>query len=531
MCGGLDRALAMGYPPEPSRGFATPCPGSPGPKESPLRSQSNLRAPLGAAFCRGALAFLFMATVGCGSAMPVASTFPPLAQKWFDRASASYHKGDIEDAGVAVDNALRITPKREDARLLGARIALANLEYDRCIQLVEGLEKGEARGLRGRALWYSGELEKAADELELLLADPEERDPWARDIAKLARRGAGRTPFTISGGLLAAVEMPMVGHSALVVPLEVNGEPALGLVATNVSETTIDSSTGAEPSWISLRFGEKLEVKDVPALAQDLSGLSRMLNAPIKLLLGVNLLRHINPTMDFLGHQFVARSFEPPPPPNSTTVKLTYLRGGGMLMRSAIGAGRNAPPVSLLVDTSLAFPVALDDGGWKAAGISPSKLEPVSGAPGLKQGTLSFLHVGAYEIPQVPAVHSKNIADMEKVLDVDIDGLLGGGLIAAFRATLTDRGRTLWLEDMPNAGGGAPQDEAAPGGATEPGQPVGGLAPPQLAPPAIDGLGGLETPAEPAPNGSPIPRPGAQGGSVPPAPKSTVPSGANSRAQ
>src|SRR5690349_4043252 len=120
--------------------------------------------------------------------MNAASTdaaWPPLAKKWFDRAQASYRAGDIEDADYSINN------------------ALAELEYDRAIELLRGLTSSEARALRGRALWYSGHLEAAADELEQLNADPDVRDTWAVEVAKLARLGSGRKPFEIEGALLA----------------------------------------------------------------------------------------------------------------------------------------------------------------------------------------------------------------------------------------------------------------------------------------------------------------------------------------
>src|SRR5690606_19725670 len=99
------------------------------------------------------------------------------------------------------------------------------------------------------------------------------KDPWARDVAKLARRGHGRHPFSIDG-VVAAVEMPGGGGPALVVPCELDGERILALVATNFGEMMIDSSTRKEPAWVNLRFGERFEVKDVPALTHDLSGIS-----------------------------------------------------------------------------------------------------------------------------------------------------------------------------------------------------------------------------------------------------------------
>ncbi len=70
----------------------------------------------------------------------------------------------------------------------------------------------------GRALWYSGKVDEAADELEQLLADPEVHDPWAEQVAKIARRGSGRHPFTMSGSLLAVTEMPNAGQQCVACP-------------------------------------------------------------------------------------------------------------------------------------------------------------------------------------------------------------------------------------------------------------------------------------------------------------------------
>ncbi len=261
---------------------------------------------------------LVLSLTACGGVGPGEASWPPMAKKWFDRADASYQRVDIDDAEQAVDNALRIDPHRTEIRVLAARVALARLDYDRAIQLLRGLNSADARSIRGRALWYSGKLDAAADELEALLSDPDVHDPWAQQVAKLARLGSGRKPFSMSGGLVAVTEMPQVASTSLVVPLEINGEPGLGLIATGTAEAFVDSSGGnGEPSWVSLRFGSTstIDVNDVPALPKDLSGISRQLNAPIKMLIGVNLLRHLHCTFDFAGSQFVVRSFEPPPRP------------------------------------------------------------------------------------------------------------------------------------------------------------------------------------------------------------------------
>jgi hypothetical protein len=232
--------------------------------------------------------------------------------------------------------------------------------------------------LRARALWYSGQVTEAADQLDALLADPAVKDPWAQGTVKLARQARDKSPFAIKGDMLAVMEMPRLQNTAMVVPVELNGQPVLALLATGTPEVVIDSAGNRTPSWVTLRFGERIEVRDVPALTQDLSGLSRDLGAPIKLLIGTHLLRHLNATVDFLGRQFVVRTFDPPPPPAATKVPLSYIRGGGMALSSRLGRPEEEPPFTFLVDTASAFTIVLDDPAWKRAGANTETPLPSS---------------------------------------------------------------------------------------------------------------------------------------------------------
>jgi len=396
-----------------------------------------------------ALAAIGPLTSACASTNPQAE-FPPVAKRWYERGAASYKAGDLEDAELAVENALRAAPQQPETRLLAGRVSLARLDYDRTLQVLKGLNSAEARGVRGRALWYRGDVQSAADELDALLRDPDVKDGWAVEIVKLARRGVGRKPFDMSGGLVAVTDMPRTGSASMIVPVEIDGDPALGMIATGTAEAVIDASAGAEPSWVSLRFGEKIEVRDVPVLAKDLSGLSKQVNAPIKILLGVNLLRHLHPTIDFAGGQFVVRTFEPPPPPAATTVRLSYARGGGMLVRGALGTGDAAPPCSLLIDTTLTYPVALAGPAWAKAGVPVSSLHALPNSGALREGVIPSLRLGAFDVPHVPGLEGDAaIKERGDGLGIDIDGLVGSGLLASFRVTLIDGGRSMWLEDLP----------------------------------------------------------------------------------
>lgn len=398
-----------------------------------------------------ALALLLSLTACPSAESPEAPAREPVVQKWFERAKSSYLAIEVDDAGDEIESALELAPNDPEIRLWAARIALARLDLEKVVEVLEGVEGSEARGLRGRAFWYAGEIEKAADELEAMLADPDVRDPWARDIAGLARRGAGRTPFQLGGGSIAVMEMPEVLGTALVVPVEIDGEQALAMIATGTPELTLDSATRSQPSWVSLRFGGRVEVKDVPARVQDLSGISRQLNAPIKALLGVNLLRQLNATIDFGGGQFVVRNFAPPPPPQATRAPVYYLKGGGMVVRAVLRPEGEAA-ASFLIDTSLDFPLALDEAGWQKAGLALTDLQPVPQDRKMKHGLVPMVRLGAFDVPNVPGIFgassSDKIAEIERGLEIDLDGLLGSPLIAELRMTLTDGGKTLWLEHV-----------------------------------------------------------------------------------
>ena len=458
-----------------------------------------------------ALGLLGAAVPACGG--PDANTGrAPLADKWLTRAKLAYRSGDIDDASTSIDGALKSSPKDAETRLLGARIALAKLEYAEAIKLSEGIPGSDAQGLRGRAYWYSGDIEKAADELEEMLRDPAVKDGWAKEVAKLARRGQGRHPFAIEGAVVASVEMPQAGP-ALVVPCELEGERILAVVATAMGELMIDNSNRKEPAWVNLRFGDKMEVKDVPALTTDLSNISRQLGAPIKALIGVNALRHMHVTFDRRGSQFVVRKNDAAAPPDASRVPLFYVRGGGMMMRAAVSKADDGNAL-LFVDSSAFYPLALDDGLLKRSGANLANFTAQPGAPATwKLGMLPYFKLGTLDLPEVPAMQGAPLGEYKSNFDVDLGGVVGAGLLSAFRVTFGEDGRWLWLEVDPSLMGMQGPPQQAPGPAPLP--PPGGPGPATQEP-------GPTGPPKPGPSGppklAPKPVPKAEAAPIGPAP-------------
>jgi hypothetical protein len=414
------------------------------------------------------------------------SNLPPVAAQWFDRARASYRAGDFEDATDAAKHALAVAPSAPEVRELSARLALVRLDYAEALRLTEGLDSNAVHAIRGRAHWFSGDLEHAADELEAMLADPTVKDPWAREVAGLARRGAGRHPFEMDGGIVGAVEMPRALDrvslgAANVVPCELDGERILALVATGSSEVLLDSNSRHEAAWVNLRF-DRVEVKDVPALVQDLTPITRQLGVPIKALLGAQLLRHAHVTFDRRGDQFVVRREDPAAPPEASRVPLYYLRGGGMLLRAAITA-KDEDRVPLLVDSSRLFPLLLQDDAWKKAGIDLHTLVPLPDSPNMKRGLVPMFRVGGFDLAKMPALEGLDLSELASGIDIDLGGVVGADVLAFFRVTLADGGRFMWIEPDPSlfgpaaGSGGAPAAASAPPSEAAPANPAPAPAP------------------------------------------------------
>lgn len=402
---------------------------------------------------------LWLASVACTEAKAPVVPRDAKAEQFFKRAEQDFGAAQVDDAHDAIERALAIAPQDQEIKTLGGRIALARLEFDESLRLLNEVPGSEARGLRGRAFWYRGDLSPAADEFEAMLDDPSVRDDWAKSVAGLARQGNGRKPFSLSGSPRAAVEMAQVSDLApyLVVPVEIDGEDSLALVATGMNEVVVDRAAHAEPAWISMRFrgsppiggGEAsvVDVEDVPALTQDLTGVAREVNAPIRALIGVNLLRHLNATVDYSGHQFVVRQEAAPPPPNATRVNLFYSRGGGMIVGSQLSAGGDGR-ATLFVDSTARFPLALDERGWIKAGVSPNELATIPGEQRkLKEGMVPSLRLGAFELKKIPGVLGPQVGEIESGLAFDVDGIMGVPVLAMYRLTFGEGGRVVYLED------------------------------------------------------------------------------------
>jgi hypothetical protein len=278
---------------------------------------------------------------------------------------------------------------------------------------------------------------------------------------------------------VASVEMPRAIDrvplgAANVVPCELDGERILALVATGSSELLLDSNSRREPAWVSLRF-DRVEVKDVPALVEDLSPIARQIGVPIKALIGSQFLRHAHVTIDRRGDQFVVRRQDASPPPDANRVPLYYARGGGMMLRATVSTGDQGP-IPLLVDSSRPFPLLLQDSAWKKAGIDVTSLVSIPDEPSIKRGIVPVFRLGGFDLAKMPAIEGADLGQLTNGLDIDLAGVVGADLLAFFRLTFADDGRFMWIEPDPTLVGPEPRS----------GPPQS--APPQSATPATPPL-------------------------------------------
>jgi hypothetical protein len=420
----------------------------------------------------------------CGPSVGAVPARNPQATQWYDRAKVAYRAADFDDARDSAKHAIQVAPQDAEIRVLSARIALVRLDFEEALKLTEGLDSPEAHGIRGRAYWFTGDLEHAADELDAMLADPAIKDSWARDVAGLARRGAGRHPFEMEGGAVAEVDMPrgidrVPLGAANVVPCELDGERILALVATGTSEVLLDTNSRHEAAWVNLKF-DRVEVKDVPALVQDLAPITRQLGVPIKALIGAQLLRHAHATFDRRGDQFVVRRQDATPPPDASRVPLYYVRGGGMLLRATITAKQD-DPIPLLVDSSRPFPLFLQDTAWKKIGVDVASLAAVPDAPNMKHGMVPMFRMGGFDLAKMPAIEGGDFSEMASGVDIDLAGVVGADLLSFFRVTFADDGRFMWIEPDPTllgpGSGGPPAPPPPPPAAPASPPPPAGHVP------------------------------------------------------
>lgn len=447
------------------------------------------------------------------------------ATQWMKRAGEELSALDLDEAAESIGKAQKMAPGDPEIAVLAGRIQLARLDFAAAAKALEGVDGSEAAGLRARAFWYGDDLSHAAEELSRALEDPSFKDSWAKPVRDLAgTQGTGRKPFLLKDNSARVIEMRMPRDlgTLMLIPCEIDGQATVALIDTGVPEVILDQKSRSSPGWVSFRFASldgarSMEFRDVPAFVQDLSPFTKGQTVPVGAVIGVNFLRRLHITFDRLADQLVLRREDPPAPPAYSKVPLGYYNGGGMLVRGTIQSEFELSSGLWLnsgVDVALAFP----DSIWTKIGVNPKNLPSNEGKT---VGRLKDLRLGPLDLG--PADANAALPQLDEALGkfkgIDVMGQAGMNFLTAFRVTIGDKGRALWVETDQNtplvlapAQAGAPKAAAttAPASSTAP-VPKTSSSPVTSAVPATSGKPAPAASTKPAtkPAASAAPKPAA----------------------
>ena len=377
------------------------------------------------------------------------------AAQWEKRATEELAALDLDEANDSVQKAAAAAPGDTPIALLGARIALARLDWKGAVKALEGVEGSQAAALRARAFWYGDDLPHASEELSRALEDPTFKDPWAKPVRELAgTQGSGRKPFTLKEGSARVLEvrMPRDLGTLLLLPVEIDGQATVALIDTGVPEVVLDSKGRSSPGWVTMKFASAdgaraMEVRDVPAFVQDLSPFTKGQTLPVGAVLGMNFLRRLHLTFDRLADQAVLRREEPPPPPQMTKVPAGYYNGGGMLVRATIRKEFELTS-GLWVNSGVEYPLSFPEATWKKIGVDTKTLTTLEGRAVAR---LLNVRLGGLDLGPADALSGVPLDEpLARFAGVDVMGEVGMGFLAAMRVTLAEGGRALWLETDTN---------------------------------------------------------------------------------
>lgn len=430
------------------------------------------------------------------------------ATQWMKRASEELSALDLGEAKDSVDKATAMAPGDSEVALLAARIHLARLDFKAAAKVLENVEGSEAASLRARAYWYADDLPHTAENIVKALEDPTFKDPWAKPIRELSgTQGTGRKPFTIkdSSARLVEMRMPRDLGSIMMIPCEIDGQASIAILDTGVPEVILDSKGRSSPGWVSFKFtsfdgARSMEFRDVPSFVQDLSPFTKGQQIPVGAVLGMNFIRHMHITFDRLADQLVLRREDPAVPPIFTRVPAAYFNGGGMLVRATISKSFDIS-AGLWINTGTEFPLAFPEPIFKKVGVDIKALPSTEGKSiaRLQKMTLGGLDLGPADA--IAGVTSLDEA-LNKFKGVDVMGQAGMGFLAAFRVTIGDNGRALWLETDNNT----PLVLAPPSAGTPLPKPIAPKASGSAAPPKSSAAPPKSSSAPPKPAPAPAPK-------------------------
>jgi hypothetical protein len=411
-----------------------------------LRTIARARHPGYTAAVMRLVRWLAIVGVACGGAPAPDTTTRPRSddrsgREEAQRARDAFERGDLEIAGGLIEEALAADPTDETVLAEFAAIELARGHDQRVAEALADATHRDLVLLRAKARFRLGDARGVVRDLESF-AD-EERDGWM-EVALAIARGAGDGAWWVAGGADRASLPTLSGPPVPVIEIAIDGEPVRALVSTATDLTVIDDRLAEEASLVERIELGPVTLGRVPALVRDLDPLERQLGTPIGAVIGLDVLRHFETTIDYAQHRVVLRREGTEVGQESSNARYATLAGSFLSVHAIMGEVQGW----LVIDTGGLFPIALSPNAVAALGLDLETLEapPSAPAPDVRLTQIESLRVSDFELRGVPAVTGLVPRDLDALSGVALAGMLGAVTFNERKLVIAPASRRIHVE-------------------------------------------------------------------------------------
>jgi hypothetical protein len=212
------------------------------------------------------------------------------------------------------------------------------------------------------------------------------------------------------------------GPPVPVVEIAIDGESVRALVSTATDLTVVDDRIADDPKLLDRVELGPIAIGRVPALVRDLDPIERQLGTPIGAVIGLDLLRHFETTIDFAQRWVVVRR-EGTEAGESVSARYATLAGSFL----AVYATLDRTEGWLVIDSAGLFPIALSPAAVSALELDVDSLEapPSAPAPDVRLTAIDALRISDFELRGVPAVTGLVPRDLDALAGTPLAGMLG----------------------------------------------------------------------------------------------------------
>lgn len=360
-------------------------------------------------------ALLTLAVSSCSPSPPPAKPLPKVdsTAERLAAARVAFHVLDAERAHKLLDGL-----HSADARLLDAKISLAELDFARVEAVLTSVRDPAADRLLAEARWYGDRL----DILGKMLEQRDARDLLPTEIAAVMSHRTDEVRRITSKGA-EAVELPVVARSGFEIDCRIEGVPELASFDLRSRITRVSRSLVRKAGWAEIEFGKADSMKvRVPVVPSDIhEGIS----------VGNDVAQYLHARFDYAARTVSLTTAARTRPPGSQSIGVLWLGGWRAVTRATLHGPpdmHNVPVVFEDASSDVVLePDFLRDNKF---GSTPSR-RPVSS---IEFGTLR-LDIESSRVSAVPFYWTQ-----------DIHVVISLRLFRQHRVTIGADGRELWIE-------------------------------------------------------------------------------------